>query len=234
MKIFLIMLSLGVWSLSAMAQQESLIPIPPTSESLLSNDPAEDTTLGFVKPEKPSLGFGTISQSMDMKDLMKKHHDPQVKNWVDGKAFQLTGAALEKSDSTSKHFQSFVCKADKQLDSVDVSQLNHLFNDTTHFEQFDAVNSCVFAPRLGLEMTDAHGNTEVLLLDPDCASMMFSSQSADPESQVIFSLKGAKAIQQAITKLFPPAKQKPKKPATPPSKSDTTGLTQHQLPKTKP
>ncbi len=108
--------------------------------------------------QRPSDSVQQQKPSNPLQDIIRKNHDTNVKAYIKGRVFELTGQTITGQDSL--FCEGFVYTKVKKLDSADVIHLQKLFTDSTLIEERGYVVSAPFTPQLGLELEDPFGNIE--------------------------------------------------------------------------
>jgi hypothetical protein len=141
------------------------------------------------KTEKP--------EKNPFQQAISQHHDDRVKNFVKGRAYELTGRTAAYAQEDSLIFKAFQYQKVVDLQDSTLVALGKILSDTTAFEKRNFEFLGVFAPTLGLELTDNKGNkTEYLF----CFAIL---QAEVGKEKLPLSKKAAQKLETWHQKLFP-------------------------------
>ncbi|MCC5944354.1 MAG: hypothetical protein JJT94_05420 [Bernardetiaceae bacterium] len=185
------------WVFTAQAQNEQpkKTATPKANEVTLSRYSQSDSNKIQLKKDSPEVGTGRIqldnpvvvvtekkedkktentSDKKAKKDepnafqkAIAEHHDQNIKNFVKGEAYLLTGRTAEYAKEDSLIFKDFQYAQKLNLKDSLLADIGKVLSDTSHFAARDYEFLGVFAPKLGLKLTDSKGNTSYYVFAMD-------------------------------------------------------------------
>ncbi|WP_154657197.1 hypothetical protein [Hugenholtzia roseola] len=165
---------------------ESHRQIKKLDNPVIADDPVQSDTNKTEKPQKNPF-----------QQAISQHHNEKIKNFVKGRAYDLTGRSAAYAQEDSLIFKAFQYQKVLDLKDSTLIALGKILSDTTAFEKRNYEFLGVFAPTLGLELYDNKGNkTEYLF----CFEIL---QAEVGKEKLPLSKKTTQKLQTCYQKLFP-------------------------------
>lgn len=128
-----------------------------------------------VAPSALDKDSSNLKKNPDpLNNTIVNNHNKDIKAFVSGKLYVMTGLVAGQSDSLI--FEQFAFTEHFQLNAMQLREIGKRFSDKSNFPKRSYQMLCAFAPNIGLELTTLDGKTEKYLLAYDCSELAQSGK----------------------------------------------------------